>query len=114
MIFFFDGRRPLLVDFLEHGTTINAQRYEDILQEPQYAIKSKCPGMLSDGIILLHDNARPHTANLTKATLQRFGWKTFQHPLYSPDLSPCDFHIFGNLKKDVCGRWFHSDKEGQE
>ena len=27
-------------------------------------IKSKRPGMQSDGIIILYDNARPHTANL--------------------------------------------------
>ena len=75
---------------------------------------SKRPGMLSDGIILLHDNARPHTANLVRDKLQRFGWETFQHPLYSPDFSPCDFHIFYDLKKDFCGRWFHSDEEVQE
>ena len=38
--------------------------------------------MLSDGIILLHDNARPHTANLVRYKLQRFGWETLQHPPY--------------------------------
>ena len=78
------------------------------------AIKSKCPGMLSDGITLLHDNARPHTANLMRDKLQRVGWETPQHPPYSPDLSPCDFHIFGELKKDIHGRRFYSDKEVQE
>ena len=55
---------------------------------------SKRPGMLSDAIILLHDNAHPYTTNLVRDKLQRFGWKTLQHPPYSPDLSPCDFHIF--------------------
>ena len=51
------------------------------------AIISKRPVMLSDGIILLRDNARPHTANLVRDKLQRFGWETLQHPLYSPYLS---------------------------
>ena len=64
-------------------------------------IKSKRSEMLSDGIILLHDNARPHTANLVKDKLQRFGWETLQHPPYSPDFFLCDFHIFGDLKKDT-------------
>ena len=36
------------------------------------AIKSKRPGILSDGIILLYDNARPHTANLVRDKLQKF------------------------------------------
>ena len=78
------------------------------------AIKSKRPGMLSDVIILLHDNARPHTANIFRAILQIFGWEMLQHPPYSPDLSPCDSHIFGELKKDIHGRRFHSDEEVQE
>ena len=78
------------------------------------AIKSKRPGMLSDGIILLHYNARSHTANMVKDTLQRFSWETLQHPPYSPDLFPCDFHIFGDLRKNIRRRRFHSDEEVQE
>ena len=78
------------------------------------AIKSKRPGILSDGIIFLRDNARPHTANLVRDKLQRFGWETRQHPSYIPDRFPCDFHIFGDVKKDIRGRRFHSDEEVQE
>ena len=70
--------------------------------------------MLSDGIIVLHDNARPHILSLVRDKLQRFGWETLQHPPYFPDLSPCDFHIFSDLKIDIRGRRFHSDKEVQE
>ena len=72
------------------------------------------PGMLSDVIILLHDNARPHTANLVWDKFQRFGWETLQHHPYSPDLFHSDFHIFGDQKKDIRGRRFHSDEEVQE
>ena len=75
---------------------------------------SKRPGILSDGVILLHDNARPHTANLVRDKFQRFGWQTLQHPPYNPDLSPCNIQIFGDLKKDIRGRRFHSDEEAQE
>ena len=70
--------------------------------------------MLSDGIILLQDNARLHTANLVKDKLRRFGWETLQHSPYSPDLSPCDIHIFCDPKKDIRGRRFHLDEEVQE
>ena len=80
----------------------------------RHAIKSKCPKMLSDGIILLHDNNCPYTANLVRDKLQQSVWETLQHPSYSPDLSPCDFHIFGNLQKDICGHWLHSNKEVKE
>ena len=63
--------------------------------------KVKTSWNASDGIILLHDNVHPHTANLVRDKLQRFGWETLQHPPYSSDLSPCDFHISGDLKKDI-------------
>ena len=75
------------------------------------AIKSKRIGMLSDGIILLHDNARYDTTNLVRDKLKRFSWETLQHPPYSSDLSPCEFHISGDLKKGIRGRRFHSDEE---
>ena len=77
------------------------------------AIMSKRPGMLSDRILLLHDNARPHTANLVRDKLQRLSWQTL-HPPYIPDLSPCAFQIFDYLKEDMRGRRFHSDEEVQE
>ena len=68
-----------------------------------------------DGIIhLLDNNVRPHTANLGRYKVQRFGWETLEHPPHSPDFFPCDFHIFGDLKKDIRGRWFRSDEEVQE
>ena len=74
-------------------------------------IKSKCPCMLSGEIIHLHDNARLHTTNLVRDKFQKFGWEAHQNPPYSPDLSSCDYHMFGDLKKDIRGRRFHSDEE---
>ena len=110
----FDCRCPLLVNYLERGATISAKRYSDTLQKLRRIIKSKRPGMLSDGILVLHGNARPHTASLVRDKLHRFGWETLQHPPNSPDLYPCDFQIFGDLKKDIRGRRFHSDEEMKE
>lgn len=56
-------------------------------------------------------NARPHTAALTVQKLEQLGWETLEHPPYSPDLSPCDFHVFGPLKEALGGQKFHSDNE---
>ena len=70
--------------------------------------------MLPDGIILLHDNARPHTANMVRDKLHKFIWETLQHLPYNPDLSPCDLYIFGDLKKDIRGSRFLSYEEVEE
>ena len=55
--------------------------------------------MLTAGVVLLHDNARPHTARRTAAVLSEFRWELFDHPPYSPDLALRDFHVFLHLKK---------------
>ena len=44
-------------------------------------------------LILLNDNARPHVAKVTLQKLIDLGYKTWPHPLYSPDLSPSDNHF---------------------
>ena len=75
------------------------------------SIESKWPGLLTEGVILLHDNARPHVSRVTQSVLAKFKWEQFEHPPYSPDMSPCDFHLFGPLKKHLKGKRFHSDDE---
>ncbi|GBN59665.1 hypothetical protein AVEN_28416-1 [Araneus ventricosus] len=36
-----------------------------------------------------------------------------EHPPYSPDLAPNDFHLFGPLKKQLASRHFRTDAEVQ-
>ncbi|GFY07314.1 mariner Mos1 transposase [Trichonephila clavipes] len=103
MSFLFDHNSPLLVEFLERGTTINAKRYQATLWNLRRAIKSKLPVMLSNGFILLHDYASPHTAYAVKMTFQQFRWETLEHPPYSQDLSTFGFHVFGPLKRAIRG-----------
>ncbi|GBL86217.1 Histone-lysine N-methyltransferase SETMAR [Araneus ventricosus] len=67
--------------------------------------------MLSGGIVLLHDNARPHTAASTQELLDQFGWEIFDHPPYSPELAPSDFHLCLKLKEFLGGKRFGSDEE---
>jgi len=62
------------------------------------AIRSKRRGKLSKEILLLHDNARPHTAAHTLETLKQLKWEAMGHPAYSPNLVPSDIHLFGPLK----------------
>ena len=49
--------------------------------------------------VLLHDNGRPHTANTIMALLQKFKWEVLGHPPYNPDHSPCDYAMFGPIKR---------------
>ncbi|PNF33163.1 hypothetical protein B7P43_G13585 [Cryptotermes secundus] len=64
-------------------------------------------------IVFLHDNARLHMARRTASLLQEFSWEVFNHPPYSPDLAPSDFHLFLHLKKFLSGerQHFENDRE---
>ena len=65
---------------------------------PDEILGSCRKGKISRGIVLLHDNARPHTARQTHALLrEQFHWDIFVHPPYSSDLAPTDFfRVFKN------------------
>jgi histone-lysine N-methyltransferase SETMAR len=75
------------------------------------AFGSKRCGRLTTVVILQHDNARPHTARATVATITDLHFDTLPHPPYSPDLTPSDYHMFGPLKEAMGGKKFRSDEE---
>lgn len=108
---FFDKNGPILLEFMPKGTTINADRYLDTLMKLHQAVRNRRRGMLSRKPVLLHDNARPHVARVTQSMITTLNFTQIRHPPYSPDLSPCDFAIFGPLKMALQGRTFNSDEE---
>ncbi|GFW42515.1 histone-lysine N-methyltransferase SETMAR [Trichonephila clavipes] len=100
---FWDRQGIFLLEFIPPGTTINAAALCNVL--------NKRRGMLTNGVRLLHDIARPHTALVTKALLKQFKWEVLDHPPYSTDLAPRDFHLFRYLKSHLGGKSFHDDDE---
>ena len=77
------------------------------------AIRRKRPKVLAAGPIILHDNETPHGANGVMSSLGRYEWETLDPPppppththtpSYSPNISPCDFDLFPELKEDMRG-----------
>ncbi|GFU24441.1 histone-lysine N-methyltransferase SETMAR [Trichonephila clavipes] len=91
---------------MTRGTTINSEVYCRTLKKLKGALQNKRHGLLSSGVVLLHDNALPHTAVRTREVLRKFKWDVFQHPPYSPDLAPSDYHLFTAMKKWLGGKAF--------
>jgi len=114
---FWDVDGPILVHFQEKGQTVTSARYSDMLvNELKPAIRSKRRGLLSKRVMLLHDNARPHTAAHTRTveTLHDLKFEVLKHPPYSPDLAPSDFHLFGPMTEHLRGHKFADDDEVME
>ena len=65
------------------------------------AIQRKRTQMSDKRALLFHDNARPHSAHATVNLLERWGWEILEHPPYSPDLAPSDFHLFPPHEKNI-------------
>jgi len=74
-------------------------------------LKEKTPQESHQGVLFLHDNAPAHRALATQKKLAYLGFQCLDHPPYSPDLAPSDYHLFPGLKKQVKGRHFSSDAE---
>jgi hypothetical protein len=60
-------------------------------------------------ILLLHDNARPHTARATIDAPETLKFEVLSHPPYSTDLTPSDFHFFPHFRRDLKGIHFTLD-----
>jgi hypothetical protein len=107
---FWDRKGILFVEFLPQVSTINACVYCDTLKKLHRAIQNKRHDMLRQGVVMLHDNARPHTATAMQDIIATFGWEQFDHPPYCPDLAPGDFHVLLHLKTFLGGQRFHSNE----
>lgn len=105
---FWDKKGILLIKWLPEKQTINSDYYVNLLTELREIIKKERRGLVTRGIILQQDNARPHTSRQTVSKIGELGYELLPHPAYSPDLAPCDYWLFGQMKKFLGGKHFQS------
>lgn len=107
---FWDSEGVLLVDVMPRGETINSLAYILTLKKLNRRFRRIRPNKDPAHLLLLHDNARPHTSLETREAITKLGWTVLPHPPYSPDLAPSDFHLFGPLKHALRGKKFEDDE----
>jgi histone-lysine N-methyltransferase SETMAR len=95
---FWDSHGELFAHFQNHGENMNSAPYCGVLLKLRYSIRGKRPGQMARGVLLYHDNARPHIARATQGRIQELQRELFEHPPFSPDLAPSDVLLFGLLK----------------
>lgn len=106
---FWDAEGVIHVEFLEPGTTINSERYIRTLKN----LKKRLTRVRKHkrNILLQHDNARPHTAHATVEAIHNLNFTVLPHPAYSPDLAPCDYHLFPKMKESLRGKRYDSNDD---
>jgi histone-lysine N-methyltransferase SETMAR len=94
---------------LVDGSPITAELYSSQLERVQIKIRTaRLRKLHRSGVILLHDNARPHVAHLTAQKMQELDWEPLIHPAYSPDIAPTDFYLFRSLQHSLTGKKFEN------
>ena len=111
MTIFWDCEGVLLVDFLSRGTAINGSYDASFLHRLRSSIREKRRGKLRRGVLLLQDSTSVHKLNITQNAIQYTDFTELNHPAYSSDLAPSDYHLFSNLKNFLRDRKFETDDE---
>ena len=99
MIFVYNFRGVLTGHRVPTGETVNKEYYKMYIRTifcP--AIRRKCQEMIDRTLLILHDNASPHKANVVKELQESYQREVLDHLPYSPDLSPLTLICSQNLR----------------
>ncbi len=107
LILFFDAGGIISKEFIEG--TVDSDVYIQALRNMREAYRRKRPILWqSRDFHLLQDNTSPHTSDPTCEYLASVQQSVWEHPRYSPDLSPCDYWAFPAMKDKIKGHVFQS------
>jgi hypothetical protein len=110
-LIFWDQDGILLFDYLPKDQDINAEYYSSLLVQLKDIVKKRHHRKVTKGVLFLHENAPAHQAFATQKKLAFLGFQCLDHPPYSPDRSPSDYHLFPRLRKQLRSCHFSSDAE---
>jgi hypothetical protein len=102
----------IIEHYWNHGQIDNSAWYCAMLKDDvKPIICSKCREMLTNGIVLFHDNTQSCMAAVTAETSPKLKFKLLPLPVHSPDLVPPNYQISGPLKDQLCRSWFAKDDD---
>ena len=110
-VVFWDVKGIVHLEYMENGRTVTGNYYAQVLQRLRADIDDKRPGHGHLRTLLLQDNAPSHSSQVAMDAATQNRFEILEHPPYSPDLAPSDFHLFRNLKKALRGRRYEDNEE---
>ena len=109
LIIAYDWDGLILRHVVPQRQTVTAEYYCEFLRTHlRAALRRKRRHFLNNPPIILHDNARPHAAQVVTEFLNHLGWEVLYHPPYSPDISPCDYDLNPKMKTPLRGIRFRT------
>ena len=101
---FLDSSGMIYMHWVPTKQTVNKEYYAEVLREFRKRFRRKRPAYFKFGLWHFHqDNVPVRSYILVTDYLTKMGIKTVPHPPYNPDLDPCDFWLFPNLRGKLGG-----------
>jgi hypothetical protein len=85
------------------GRKFNAQYYTNDILVAMSDWRRQTGRTRPNKLWVYSDNARPHTAKMSRDYISLNRMKQAPHPPYLPDLAPSDFFLFGYVKGKLMG-----------
>jgi transposase len=109
---FFTSTRLLVLNFVPKGTKFNQCYFIDTVLPNLYSKKRRIARRKGLPSFSVHmDNSMCYNGAKITEKLEKRHIPRAPHPPYSPDLSPCDFWLFGILKQKMKERVFQSEEQ---
>jgi hypothetical protein len=89
------------MDFFEPGTTINSERYTEMLVTLKRLLRRIRKH--KKNILLQNDNARSHISRAIMEAIENLDLTILPHSTYSPDLATYDFNLSPKMMEDLHG-----------
>jgi hypothetical protein len=104
---YFTRQRFVSIEALPETERFNSEFFTGtILPSLVRSVSLLRPKMQAQGYWLHIDSAKPYNSVLSLHKTEELGFTRLPQSPYSPDLTPCDFFLFGYLKKEPQGMNF--------
>jgi hypothetical protein len=111
---FLSVRGAVLINWLPPQAKFNSTYFCQNLLEPLAHILHSGRNTHSGSPIVHFGNATPHRSARSANCFDARGFRHTPQPTYSPDIGPCDFFLFRDLKMELKGEEFERLEELQE
>ena len=100
-----------IVEALPAGETFTGVYAAALIRRFDASMRKTRKKMGAKGMTIHWDNARPHKSATAVEAIREVGVLQMPHPSYSPDISPADFFLFGEIKRRLKGESFGDSEE---
>ena len=112
IIIFINGQVLQFIDIKPEKVKITSEYFiENVLKKIEKLEIVEKAKTQKQRLLIHFDNTPSHKSKMVNEFLRTSRFHKLEHPCYSPDLSPCDFRLFGTMKESFENKEFETEEE---